>query len=75
MSTSKQLSKVELIALGVHPLTANRLLHMRSTKEKADVVYLAAQTGSTVYGYTKGGYPLNKNDMPLTKNNTNALKR
>ena len=56
MSTSKQLSKVELIALGVHPLTA-------------------AQTGSTVYGYTKGGYPLNKNGMPLNENNTNALKR
>lgn len=74
MSTSKQLSKVELIALGVHPLTANRLLHMRRTKETAAVGYLDAQKGSTVYGYSKGDYPLNKNGMPLNENNTNALK-
>ena len=24
--------------------------------------------------YTKGGYPLNKNGMPLNENNTNHLK-
>lgn len=75
MSTSKQLSKVELIALGVHPLTANRLLHMRSSKEKETVGYINAQKGARVCGYTKGGYPLNKNGIPLNENNTNALKR
>ena len=79
MSTSKQLSKVELIALGVHPLTANRLLHMRRAKETATVKYplgfALARNGKNNLGYSKGGYPLNKNGIPLNENNTNALKR
>ena len=37
--------------------------------------FALARNSGTSRGYTKGGYPLNKNGMPLTKNNTNALKR
>ena len=37
--------------------------------------FALARNRGTSRGYTKGGYPLNKNGMPLNENNTNSLKR
>ena len=37
--------------------------------------FALVRNSGTSRGYTKGGYPLNKNGMPLNENNTNSLKR
>ena len=37
--------------------------------------FALARNGKNNLGYSKGGYPLNKNSMPLNENNTNSLKR
>lgn len=37
--------------------------------------HAVARNGNTKLGYSKGGYALNKNDMPLLEDGRNALKK
>jgi hypothetical protein len=37
--------------------------------------FAVVRNSGTNLGYSKGGYPLNRNGLPLNKNSSNALKR
>ena len=51
------------------------MLKPRVNIVKYPLGFALVKNSGTSRGYTKGGYPLNKNGMPLNENNTNALKR
>ena len=55
--------------------TRLNLIAKRKEEQPLLISTLPYPTANKNHKFSKGGYPLNKNSMPLNENNTNALKR
>lgn len=47
----------------------------RGVKVEYPLGFAVAKNGNSKLGYSKGGYPLNRNGMPKLANGYNALKK
>lgn len=51
------------------------MLVLKGHKVEYPLSFAVAMNGNSKLGYSKGGYPLNQNSIPLNQNGRNALKR
>lgn len=50
------------------------MLILKGSNVEYPLSFAIARNGNSKLGYSKGGYPLNQNGMPMDKNGENALK-
>ena len=49
------------------------MITLKGDKKEYPLEFAIAKNGNSKLGYSKGGYPLNQNGMPMDKNGRNAL--
>ena len=74
MGLERNVSIEEMMKLGLNFNTAKRLYNLRQIKSVLKTVDYNADTKNKNHKYSKGGYALNRNGVPIDKNGVKLLK-